>query len=154
MKKRFLLLFVVIALFTVTSLSGCAGLIGGKDSTSGGGNQTLTLNKKYIFSGTVVKNFEERYYVFKDNGKGEYFYYRLNGDSIAKYTVNFKYLLIDDTVVCFFDSLDVDSTNNTEHYVTTTWNTTLGFSKDILMSTGGYIYICEDYLPNIPNFGK
>jgi hypothetical protein len=148
MKRAVCVFLVIIGLFSIITLSGCSTDRDANNDSSDSG-QTLTLNKKYIIY-TDIPMIEDNYtyYIFNSDDSGEYCY-AYTAD-LNKYLVNFKYLIIEDTVVCFFDS--------TNGFKSSDWNSTLGFSKDVLMSiTGGItgtIYICEDYLPNIPNFGK
>ena len=174
MKKSFILFLVIIGLLSALTLGGCNNRESNNDtsnnnssnnSSSGSNtsNQSLTLNKKYIlYSDVSAAEGCQNYFVFKDEKTGEcnsYSYYSYisghgNTIMITSYKIKFIYLIIEDTVICFYDSVTYAPAHNEAQSVQTTWRNTLGFSKDILMNTASTIYICENYLPEIPNFGK
>jgi len=156
MKKTVVTLLAAIMLLSLCAfaLSGCGNNDKSKERRDTG-TQQLTYDKRYIISSEARgPQDEQTYYVFKDNGTGEYtYYYDHSQVYIRHYTVKFTYLIIDDTVVCFYDSIEFAPNHTYETIISSTWTATFGFSENIIMSTGGTLYICEDYLPEIPNFG-
>lgn len=151
--KKIISALVVILLSSMLLLSGCGG---GRRIES---KQELTLNKKYIYDSEInVPKEKQRYYLFRGDGTGIYHYYDTSTISqepkIYHYKIDFTYLIIDDTVVCFYDSETFFSDDNSDTKIRKDWNAVFLFSEYILMSPAQTIYICEDYLPEIPNFGK
>ena len=156
MKKMLVFLVALTALLSVFVLGGCEERDTGGEVEGAYVAQTLTLNKKYYYSSEMNRAEAQRSYViFIDGENGQYrpYYKSTEFTTTSIYTISFKYLRIEDTVVCFFDSVTYDPTHN-QAQINTTWTATYGFSKDIIMTTSGNIYICESYLPNISNFGK
>ena len=123
--------------------------------------ESLTFGKKYIYDAHVSREAEkQRYYIFNSNGTGQFHYYYADEDQIEHYTIDFKYTFADNeksAVICFYDSVTYASDHTEEKSEGTFWDTFLGISKNVLTYTGTYgfsYYICEDYLPEIPNYGK
>ena len=125
----------------------------------------LNYDKKYIQRGDVREPEEEQeYFIFQKDGTGTYHYYRkftlsetltTDNERIFDYTITFRYLIRNDTVVCFYDSVEFHPAD-TERDVSTSWSGSYRFSKNILTASDSdaFLYICEDYLPQIPNFSK
>ena len=162
--KKSLTAAVLLCLVFAFILAGCNN--GGANVCECGTNkcecnptQELTYDKKYIHREEIsLPGNEQEYFIFHENKTGEYhtgFYY--NGYSgVLNYVVNFKYLTIEDTVVCFYDSVEYAADHTLSKDVSTTWRRIFGLSKDILIGVDAYttIYVCEDYLSEIPNYGK
>ena len=144
-------------------LTLCCGLAltacGKAEATAG----TLAMNKRYIRESDVKEDSSKQIsYVFYSNGTGKYTYH-YDYESIfnpehSHYVITFQYTYADNdksAVVCFYDSFEALEGNTTE--ALTDWSTLVTVSKNVLATTGSYGYtfwINEDYLKNIPNFGR
>lgn len=161
MKKIYAVIIAMLLLFSATLFVGCNN----KTEEKG---QELSYSKKYIYKFKINSDeIEQEYYIFNQNGTGQYHYYGtdykyvFNGTLytyeyfLASYIINFIYELISDTVVCFYDSIIYDEVNEYQSY-RGDWNPILAFSKNILIAVdaNSTMYICEDYVPNIPNYFK
>ncbi|MCM1194654.1 MAG: hypothetical protein NC332_01835 [Firmicutes bacterium] len=162
----------------------CALLVGMLVSLTACGEEeviTLQTDKKYVYEGLINNEttYEEliasnqfgtiqRYYVFHDDGTGEYFL-----DSVAyigsssvhyKFTLYFKYTFADDeksAVVCFFDRCDNKSVKIKDGSAFDVsfenWSELFTVSENVisLVTTGGYsFFINEDYAKTLTNFNK
>ena len=117
----------------------------------------LKYGKKYYSPSSIRDPKEDTYFIFRENGTGVYHCYRdfiLYGEQqYYSYEIEFVYEIVDGTAVCFFDSLKMDpadTINNADSLKR--WHWELEISKNFLFASS--TYICEDFLPRIPNFGK
>ena len=158
MKKRIFIGFLalVFSLGTIFALSACG--------TNAAAGSPLQTEKKYINEESVAAASDKQsYYLFHGDNTGIYRYYAFyesyGTTRIYDYTVTFKYEFVDqqkEAVVCLYDSVEYGDTHN-QNEISSTWNVLLTVSHNVLCSasSGGYsFYIHEEYLSEIPNFGK
>lgn len=128
-----------------------------KESEDNSSKIELSYGKKYIYTNSIsAETGKQSYFMFKNDGTGvnyNYSIYVLNS-RYFDYLINFKYLIIEDTVICFYDSMEYGADHTEGTVYSATWTAVLGFSKDVLLRSNNDMFICEDYLKNIPNFGK
>ena len=153
MKKRFVFVWVMLAL--LLCFAGCGTQ---KADFSNGDKAGLVLNKKYIYEGKVSQEEEKQsYFIFLSDGTGKYKYYNYSSSvaTIYSYTVTFKYYIIEDTLHCFYESVQYDDIHNADYTVITSWNYSFLPCEKFLMQTNGTYYLNEDFLKEeIPNFGR
>lgn len=151
MKKKKIALFcpLLVCLCALLAFTACGS------STSAG---SLTFGKKYINRNTINADDEyQTYYVFHSDGTGTYRHYSSNMGGTYDYTLHFKWLYTDSdesTVVWFYDSVEYGTGSKS---VASTETGLVNVSENVLVTviTGGYSYfICEDYLPQIPNYAN
>lgn len=149
MKKRiFALLLCIVSLVTLFAFTGC------DKSVKSDNGATLELDVKYILeSDTQIDEDFQTYFVFTSKNKGYYIRYYSFDTSVTHYKVNFIYIFEADTIMCFYDSAEYFNDHN-ENTVNSTWNFTLLPTKNCLMSVGNTYYINENFLDEIPNYGK
>lgn len=139
MKKSLIFSF----LLCIVMLFSCVGC-----NKSVQGSASLIYDKKYYLADSFdVNNIKtnDHYIIFFKNGTGEYY-----GDGYGEYgAIEFKYLLTDDTVHCFYDG------GHTNHYDGTHWNEWYWVKEGVLCreASNAVQYINEDYLSKFPNFG-
>ena len=166
MKKRLyaILSLVLLAVFATGLLAACDD---GKSDQSGNNliksEYDLQMGKKYIRSSdTNKKIYEQEYVLFRANGTGELRHFYVSESSPQynnDYIIQFKYIYADgdkSTVVCFFDSVTYGSKHSETEKVSSDWSKLLSVSKNVITNVGSnYIFfINEDYLNDLPNFGK
>ena len=151
MKKRFVFVWVMLAL--LLCFAGCGTQ---KADFSNGDKAGLVLNKKYIYEGNVSQEEEKQsYFIFLSDGTGKYYHYSSSVATIYSYTVTFKYYIVEDTLHCFYESVQYDDIHNADYTVKTSWNYSFLPCEKFLMQTNGTYYLNEDFLKEeIPNFGK
>lgn len=126
----------MVCMFTACGASGAAN--------SEPNVNTAKMNKKYIWDRDIRKDSDSAWwYMLKDDNTGIFH----RGD---EYEIVFKYTYLDaekSTAMCFFHESDDYSG---------LWKATLILSEDVIIesSNGNNVYICEDYLPQIPNYNK
>ncbi len=121
---------------------------------------SLAMDKRYIYDGAVNKDAEKQiFYVFHRDSTGEYTYHYDGTYEHYHYIIHFKYTYVDgekSAVVCLYDSLErLDGDDGSS--ISTRWSELVSASKNVLATVGskGYIFwINEDYLKELPNFGK
>ncbi len=154
MKKRFVFAWAVLVL--LLCFAGCGGAQ--KADFSNGDKAGLVLNKKYIYEGKVSQEEEKQsYFIFLSDGTGKYKYYNYSSSvaTIYSYTVTFKYYIVEDTLHCFYESVQYDDIHNADYTVITSWNYSFLPCEKFLMQTNGTYYLNEDFLKEeIPNFGR
>lgn len=162
MKK--IIVCVLVAILSLLTFAGCGE--SQSDNKSAGADSvktTLTLHKKYIKASDVSEpEGEQRYYVFTDESTGSYHYYYsyfsefLDTTEIQDYTVRFRYYIVEDTLNCFFDSVEFGDKHNTgEDVLKKSWTVTFMPTESFLLMTNGTYYLNEDFLKNeLVNFGK
>lgn len=155
MKKKILavILSIFAAVLLVGAFAGCS-----EDAQSSGGASTtasVTLNKKYIEGGSVsVPESEQTYFIFSSADSGKYHYYYYGGGTYYwSYTINFHYKVNSDVIFMFYDSVEYDAVD-TRKGVESSWAEFLIVDADFMVSAQKEFYVCEDYLDEIPNFGK
>ena len=151
MKKRFVFVWVMLAL--LLCFAGCGTQ---KADFSNGDKAGLVLNKKYIYEGNVSQEEEKQsYFMFLSDGTGKYYNYSSSVETIYSYTVTFKYYIVEDTLHCFYESVEYDDIHNADYTVITSWNYSFLPCEKFLMKTNGTYYLNEDFLKEeIPNFGR
>lgn len=166
MKKK-LCLILTLVIFTalaVIPFAACTGDNG--NSGSGNSEYALQTDKKYIRDDDTNKTaYEQNYVLFRADGTGERrCYYIYNGEEDSKYnedyTIKFKYTYVDSdksAVVCLFDSVEYGKKHPAGgDKVSSDWTALYTVSKNVCAAGGsGYtFFINEDYLKQLPNFGK
>ncbi len=144
-------------LLAVTAAIGCLLVF-----SACGSDTELQMNTRYIHEAHTRDSLEQqRYLLFTSDGVGIYHYYDESTYSgITDYTVTFKYSFADSdksAVICFFDSVKFGEKHTGSKDFSTDWNWLLTVSGNVLASAGSYgytFYISENYLPQIPNYGK
>ena len=142
MKKTsfFAMLLCVIMLFACVGCNSSS-----QEETS----SPLIYNKKYYHADYFDRsNAETVYIIFYKDGTGEYYG---NGAVYEEYgTVEFTYLLTEDTVHCFYNG------GNSKDYEGTNWNNWYWVKEGVLYTetTNAVQYINEDYLSKAPNLGR
>lgn len=116
-------------------------------------NLDITFGKKYYNIESVNSSANAGYYVFRANGTGEC------GSDGADAKIFFKYTVMDNNkIICFY--------HYSEGYTTTPptdWYREFVVSKNVIKYTESsnlynnyneedYYYVCENYIPKIPNF--
>ena len=151
MRKKFLaaaLLAVTVAL----ALCGFAGC--GEESGGRADDPVLSYGKKYLKS-TEISVADPDYMLFNRDGTGVFRYLYISGDFVSDYTITFRYFITEDVVTCFYDSVEYGK-DNTEGNVYDSWSECYKFNSNWLSSleTGNVRFICESFLPQIPNYDK
>ena len=162
MKKRILVL-ATVAILVISALT----FIACDNHTV---KNQLTYGKKYICEYDLDKTEEKsEFFIFNSDGTGTYQYYSevtssLWGFYVSAYTINFKYLIDQDSevVYCFYDSIHYNEENSDPRdRDNSNWSAVLNFTDKFLYSIDmteysyPHFYITEDFSSNtIPNFGK
>ena len=155
MKK--IALAALAVLFALLLLSGCASMSGGIDTEN---KVELTLNKKYIGYGDIQSPAgEQEYFLFRDDGTGEYHYYFYYKSQIhdtpaeiTHYTITFRHTLTDGVMAACYHSHTLEADHNTDA-PESSWKYLSMYTENFLFRDSVQ-YICEDFLPSIPNYGK
>ncbi len=152
MKKGICLSAVVLSVCCAFgALAGCSAADKGKGSLG------LSYEKKYVYSEESRYSKSDNFIIFHKNGTGEN---RISSGSVEgnsdNYTVFFKYLYYpeENTVFCFYDSVVYEENHVGSKNVTSNWTRTYLCTEELISSPSGTFYICEDYKPNLPNYGK
>ena len=161
MKKKILAVVMSIfaAVLLVAAFAGCSD----DAQAAGAGTSTtasVTLNKKYIEANDISEpESEQTYFIFTSDDTGLYHYfnsveYPSGGGIVNSYSIHFRYKIVSDMVYCFYDSVEYDEvdTGNTE--VETDWTRRLCGDTDFLVTVGSDYFFNENYLGEIPHFGK
>lgn len=154
-RKKIIPIFILVFVFAITALSfyfigrssyGINQIAYGKkyvryDDVSGykayGTGVTIIINA----NGTIIY---ESYRNYTSYPSGEKY--------TIRYTVTYKYDIMDEgTLVAYYDSLSI-----LEGSVSVQTDTTLTifFSRNEILVGGTTVYVCEDYIDNIPNFDE
>ena len=149
MKKFLAVLFSFVLFVFCFSASSCQ--IGG-DSAS----DLLTYNKKYIQQNELddpVK--EQNYFIFYTNGTCKYYNYNIN-QNVYNWTITCKYEIDEkeSMLVCFFDSIEFHADHTANKSSSGMFTEVLNITDFVVMSIDGTLYICEEYLKEIPNYAK
>ena len=151
-KKPFALL---LALFTLFSIFAAFSACDNSPAASGNGTNSLTYDKKYFYYDHRNIN-SDRYYIFYSNNTG-ICRAGISFESESSYTIKFNYItMANETVVCFYDSIEYDETYTDFRDVSSVWTTKFCYSPEFMydLEYNGRCYICETYLNKLPNFGK
>ena len=155
MKKK--ILAVVMSIFAAVLLVGAFAGCSDDAQASGGASTTarVTLNKKYIEGSSVsAPESEQTYFIFSSADSGKYHYYYYGGGTYYwSYTINFHYKVNSDVSFMFYDSVEYDAVD-TRKDVESSWAEFLIVDADFMVSAQKEFYVCEDYLGEIPHFGK
>lgn len=156
-----ILLCAVVTVLLVCTLSAC-----GKKETPVDDIGVLQMDTKYILDSQINNDNDSLlYFIFHDDGTGEYRCYEKVSDSTCRdYTLIFKYTFVSgdkSAIVCFYDSVKYNQENHNSGVVYKEWRTILNVSKNVLMRTttsGFNFYVNENYaaenLPNYNNYNK
>ncbi len=145
---------LLITLTSLCLLGGIAMACGCENNT---GSATPTYGKKYLYAGCVTDKNQYDYYIFNKDGTGiyaDYEYFTTNQNGFYGYIINFDYKISGNRVVCTYNSV---AKNYDYSYTLNSWYKAFEISEDFLFldeQYGTYVYICEDYLESIPEFGK
>lgn len=145
---------LLITLTSVCLLSGIA-LAGGCENNADGAK--LTYDKKYIRASYVGDENENDYFIFKKDGTGiyaNYNYSTVTESHYKGYIVNFDYKISGDKAACTYHSV---ASNYDYSYTLNNWNEAFEINEDFIFVNKQYgtiVYICENYLESIPEFGK
>ena len=143
-----------LCLLSVFAVAGCSVALAGCSSDEAAkGSLGLSCEKKYLFTSHNIDFGDTHAFVlFHKNGSGELCYKQgKNSDQ----TVSFKYLHYseEDTVFCFYDSVVYGEDHHSSE-IQDSWTRSFLCTEELLYSSNGNVYICEDYLPNLPNFAQ
>lgn len=156
MKKRFVFAWAVLVL--LLCFAGCGGAQ--KADFSNGDKAGLVLNKKYIHEEDIsIEEEKQTYFIFISDHTGKYhtysYYENSEFNETYSYTVTFKYYIVEDTLHCFYESVQYDDVHDRGDSVKTSWNYSFLPCEKFLMQTNGTYYLNEDFLKEeIPNFGR
>ena len=161
MKKTLSFLLVVCCLL---ALCACGDT---REQDTSNANK-LTYGVKYISKASVsLPEEQQRYYMFEEDellyhyffeyeGHYDYILDQYTGAYVEHYTLTCKYEIMDDgTLVYFFDEVEIhdDDTKTVDKDVSDTAGILL-FSKNVLTTPSGSIFINENYLDEeLGNFG-
>lgn len=153
--KKILLVFFAALMLCLPMLGGC------NQNVKFEGTQKLTFEKRYILYNEIhLEKERQKYYLFRSDGTGEFRYFIDSSFEdnvrIYDYKISFRYIVIGDTVICLYDSITYLPDDTMKSTQSVFWQSKLGFSEDVLMAidASATLYLCEDFLPEIPNFGK
>ncbi|MDE5561946.1 MAG: hypothetical protein K2J01_00070 [Clostridiales bacterium] len=170
-----LILPVACAMALATCLVGCGNNTTTPSGKNNGDGTTansvsvetpLKYGTKYIPQDDVRKPAaQQSYLVFAENGTAKYhvcYVLDYSGtNNVYSYTLNLKYVFSDahkTRVTCFYDSVEFDAADMQMINIPTDEVITLDVSENVLLGLGQYgyrnVYISENYLPQIPNFGS
>ena len=156
MKKRFVFAWAVLV--HLLCFAGCGGAQ--KADFSNGDKAGLVLNKKYIHEEDIsIEEEKQTYFIFISDHTGKYhtysYYENSEFNETYSYTVTFKYYIVEDTLHCFYESVQYDDVHDRGDSVKTSWNYSFLPCEKFLMQTNGTYYLNEDFLKEeIPNYGK
>ena len=116
----------------------------------------MSYEKKYTYSSYTSYLETHNTVVFHKDGTGEYtvkIKALIKEENDEDYTVTFKYLYYpeENTAFCFYDSVVYGDAHEGSE-IKSDWGRIFMCTEEILES--GAWYICEDYLPNLPNYGQ
>ena len=145
MKKR---VFALVLTCVMIALVFCSCNFFKGDGDKAGG-YSLIYDKKYYHAERLYPNSLESnqyYIVFHRDGTGEW-----KGDGYGPSgAVKFRYILCDETVHCFFDGGNAQTSSGK------TWNRWYWIGDGLLYYNAGRTiqYLNEEKLDAVPNFGK
>lgn len=149
MKK---ILSVLLIMCCLTVFCAC----GASTPDTSSANQ-IVYGEKYISADEILSpKSEQAYYIINKNSIKYYNYYQYSG-SVQHCTITFKYEIMDEgTLAYFFDSIEIyDDDNTTNKDKPGTSHGILLFSKNVISTQSGNLFIRESYLENeLKNFGK
>lgn len=129
---------------------------------------SLAYGKKYVHLDTANDPDKIFYYIFEADGTGvyrNYAVYKLKGigditdDDVYAYDIHFVYQIANGKVMCFYDSVEINPSDNqdeSELESLSSWHHTFEIAEDMLINADDAddIWVLEDFLMKIPNFGK
>ena len=112
----------------------------------------LTYEKRYIdYTDIGADEDEQDYLTFHTDGTGSY-----TVSGVNRYTIRFAYTYTEGGLLhCFY--LSVTGNTSVSAELIYKWRKTFSPSPEVLYEItedGGKQYVCETYLPTIPDFGK
>lgn len=148
--RKGLCVLAALASSFVFAAAGCAS------SEAAKGSLGLSYEKKYTYSSYTSYLETHNTVVFHKDGTGEYtvkIKALIKEENDEDYTVTFKYLYYpeENTAFCFYDSVVYGDAHEGSE-IKSDWRRIFMCTEEILES--GAWYICEDYLPNLPNYNK
>ena len=155
MKKSFVFALGMLAL--LLCVAGCGTQ---RADFSNGDKAGLVFNKKYIHEEDIsMEEGQQTYFMFLSDGTGKYhtyFQYEYSEyNETYSYTVTFRYYIVEDTLHCFYESVQYDDIHDQGDSVTTNWNYSFLPCEKFLMQTNGVYYLNEDFLKEeITSFGR
>ena len=149
--RKGLCVLAALASSFVFAAAGCAS------SEAAKGSLGLSYGREYIYRMSNSDVEETTTVVFEKDGTGRYQSKNRTND----YTVTFKYLYYpeENTAFCFYDSVEFGENQSRRDNIASDWQMSFFCTKELLLSSEkGYsqdrYYICEEYLPNIPNYNR
>ena len=149
--RKGLCVLAALASSFVFAAAGCAS------SEAAKGSLGLSYGREYIYRMSNSDVEETTTVVFEKGGTGQY----QKKDRTNDYTVTFKYLYYpeENTAFCFYDSVEFGENQSRRDNIASDWQMSFFCTKELLLSSEkGYsqdrYYICEEYLPNIPNYNR
>lgn len=156
--RKGLCVLAALASSFVFAAAGCAS------SEAAKGSLGLSYEKKYTYSSYTSYLETHNTVVFHKDGTGEYtvkIKALIKEENDEDYTVTFKYLYYpeENTAFCFYDSVEFGENQSRRDNIASDWQMSFFCTKELLLSSEkGYsqdrYYICEEYLPNIPNYNR
>lgn len=151
--RKGLCVLAALASSFVFAAAGCAS------SEAAKGSLGLSYGKKYIYSSYSKIEDSQGFVIFHKDGTGEAYQKTVSElfeENNTNYTVTFKYLYYpeENQVFCFYDSAVCGEGHNNTDVPSSTWKAVFFCTEEILYASTGGCFICEDYLPNLPNYGQ
>lgn len=152
-------IIIIVLLLATFGLFGCQNAHKVDTSSS----NKIVYNVKYISNEAVNQPVEKQtYYIFTSKEKLTYHRYYVYSSSFSEesrvthYTIEYIYEVMDDgTLAYFYDSIIIhEDDNQTDEAEKKSTSGILLFSENVLTNSNGFLYINENYLEKIPNFGK
>jgi len=149
MKK---VLSVLLVLCCLLALASCGA--GGSSPDSSTANK-IVYGARYVRANTIEKPDEEQtyYVIYKDRIEYHYYSFSESYGTISHYTTTYKYTVMDEgTLAYFYDSIETHD-NHTSNATPKNDYGLLLFSKNVLSTPSGTLFVLEDYAENqLPNF--
>ncbi len=147
-KKRTTKILRAICLLSLLAILSVI-FFGCSDSAEDSLKDNLSFDKKYYLADTSEIS-QKSYMVLHEDGTGEYVKNTSNGHD---YTVSLKWVAVDESTVIVIDN---GTTLNQGYsmFDPTAFCSTFSVTKEILLNPLGLPYVCEDFLDEIPNYGK
>lgn len=146
----------ILALASVFCMGACGG-DKGNDLVESSSDLKLSYGVKYIDEAVASGEVSgESYFLFNKDGTAEYRKNEVYGANIHSYTIKWKYKIVEEEnmVFCFYDGIEYDKAD-TSKYEEGDKVRSYMYTEDFLMSTGGRVYLAEDFLEEeLPNFDK
>lgn len=146
----------ILALTSVLCMGACGGDKENNRADKDGGLK-LSYGVKYIDEYVASgEGSGEAYFIFNKDGTAEYHAYSTYGANVYSYTTKWKYKIVEEEnmVFCFYDGIEYDTVDTAKNVEKDRVRSYM-YTEDFLMSTGGRMYLAEDFLKEeLPNFDK